>query len=318
MDSLQTLEEMEQEQSQVGQAESHTNMQLLSVPGSASPGGGSTGGLGTCNVRDSKFMRRYSCNPQGKGTPHPGHLEPTPSSSSPSMMRRSSLAAIKWSVLARRISMGLAHDREPPEDPTKAIADVNTKVATLRDLLIHIGQPRDGPEMRENIRRVRRQTIESCRHAVQIILNQIHNDIADGMVPMDFSPQLVLLFFCTQLLLKELRKCKRLVLKLPINMEGYYDSRPGPAGPNFAAALSQIILCRQINPDFNQEELCSIDKDTGEISSLLDDLQEFMPMNENSQVEGYTYEEVFGRRSRRRRRNSWCDFQSLCCTKSLS
>lgn len=41
------------------------------------------------------------------------------------------------------------------------------------------------------------------------------------------------------------------------------DSRPGPAGPNFAAALSQIILCRQINPDFNQEELCSIDKDTG-------------------------------------------------------
>lgn len=55
-----------------------------------------------------------------------------------------------------------------------------------------------------------------------------------------------------------------------------------------------------------------------EISSLLDDLQEFMPMNENSQVEGYTYEEVFGRRSRRRRRNSWCDFQSLCCTKSLS
>lgn len=180
MDSLQTLEEMEQEQSQVGQAESHTNMQLLSVPGSASPGGGSTGGLGTCNVRDSKFMRRYSCNPQGKGTPHPGHLEPTPSSSSPSMMRRSSLAgtyvsvsaiirftrfqtnkiferdlsanttkvetclffntAIKWSVLARRISMGLAHDREPPEDPTKVQKNVYY-LHTSAELFVQITQP---------------------------------------------------------------------------------------------------------------------------------------------------------------------------------
>lgn len=92
----------------------------------------------------------------------------------------------------------------------------------------------------------------------------------------------------------------------------FAESRPGPGPPNFAGVLSQIILCRQINPDFNQEELCSIDKDTNEISSLLDDLQEFMPMNENSQVEGYSYEEVFGRRSRRRR-NSWCDFEAFCC-----
>jgi len=55
---------------------------------------------------------------------------------------------------------------------------------------------------------------------------------------MDFSPQLVLLFFCTQLLLKELRKCKRLVLKLPIDMTSYY----GESFPFFSALPAAITF----------------------------------------------------------------------------
>lgn len=58
-------------------------------------------------------------------------------------------------------------------EPKQAVEEVNTHVAQFRDLLIHIGQAKDGPEMREKIRRIRRQTIESCRHACQILLLQV-------------------------------------------------------------------------------------------------------------------------------------------------
>lgn len=58
-------------------------------------------------------------------------------------------------------------------DLKQAVEEVNTHVAQFRDLLIHIGQAKDGPEMREKIRRIRRQTIESCRHASQILLLQV-------------------------------------------------------------------------------------------------------------------------------------------------
>lgn len=44
--------------------------------------------------------------------------------------------------------------------------------------------------------------------------------------------------------------------------------------------ISQILLCKQITPDFNEEELCSIMKDTQEIAKLITDMQEFMPQQE--------------------------------------
>lgn len=56
-----------------------------------------------------------------------------------------------------------------------------------------------------------------------IIFNLILDcsDVAED-IPLDFIPQLVLLFFCTQLLLRELRKCQRLVLSMPLDMSTYY------------------------------------------------------------------------------------------------
>ncbi|ODM97868.1 hypothetical protein Ocin01_08814, partial [Orchesella cincta] len=149
-------------------------------------------------------------------------------------------------------------------------------------------------------------------------------DVAED-IPLDFIPQLVLLFFCTQLLLRELRKCQRLVLTMPLDMTSYYacsfpllfaaaENRPGPS--NLGQVLSQILLCRQINPDFNQEELCSIEKDTEEIVALLDDMQEFMP-KENSEKVVLTsgQEDMFSKWARRRRRKhtSRCEWDTLCC-----
>ena len=56
------------------------------------------------------------------------------------------------------------------------------------------------------------------------------------------------------------------------------NSAVGPS--NLGNVLSQLLLCKQINPDFHSEELCSITKDSAEIAKLLADMQEFMPKQE--------------------------------------
>lgn len=58
------------------------------------------------------------------------------------------------------------------------------------------------------------------------------------------------------------------------------DNRPGPS--NLGNVISQILLCKQITPDFKQEELCSITKDSQDIRKMVQDMQEFMPRQENS------------------------------------
>ena len=45
-------------------------------------------------------------------------------------------------------------------------------------------------------------------------------------------------------------------------------------------ALSQLLLCKQITPDFHAEELNSISKDSKEIAKLLTEMQEFLPRQE--------------------------------------
>lgn len=56
------------------------------------------------------------------------------------------------------------------------------------------------------------------------------------------------------------------------------ENRAGPS--NLGNVISQILLCKQITPDFNQEELCSITKDSQDMAVLLSNMQEFMPQHE--------------------------------------
>ena len=53
------------------------------------------------------------------------------------------------------------------------IQEINNQVAQFRDLLINVGQPRDCPELREKIRRLRRNCVEACRNTSQLILPQV-------------------------------------------------------------------------------------------------------------------------------------------------
>ena len=45
----------------------------------------------------------------------------------------------------------------------QVIGELNVQIAFFRDLLIHIGTPKDSAELRERIRRVRRQCVEGCK-----------------------------------------------------------------------------------------------------------------------------------------------------------
>lgn len=58
------------------------------------------------------------------------------------------------------------------------------------------------------------------------------------------------------------------------------ENRPGPS--NLGNVISQILLCKQITPDFRQEELYSITKDSQDVRRMVQDMQEFMPQQENN------------------------------------
>lgn len=49
------------------------------------------------------------------------------------------------------------------------------------------------------------------------------------------------------------------------------------APSNLGNVIGQILLCKQISPDFQEEELCSISKDAQELNELLDELQSHLP-----------------------------------------
>lgn len=50
------------------------------------------------------------------------------------------------------------------------ITEINVQLALFRDLLIHIGQPHDSPELRERVRRLRRACVEATKTTSNLVL----------------------------------------------------------------------------------------------------------------------------------------------------
>ncbi|XP_018331541.1 uncharacterized protein LOC108741287 isoform X2 [Agrilus planipennis] len=206
--------------------------------------------------------------------------------------------------------MSATLQQNDPESLTALILELNGQVASLRDLLIHIGQDRDCSELREKIRRLRRNCVEGCKFIAQLILPQLRSAVAEG-IPV-YNSHHVLLFFMSQLLLRELTKCHRLVQVVPMDMSGYYENRAGPS--NLGNVISQILLCKQITPDFNQEELCSIAKDSEEIVQLLTEMQEFLPKQETNLEHQMALTEDLNKWTKKSRGSSLCkNMRFLCC-----
>lgn len=191
------------------------------------------------------------------------------------------------------------------------VLDVNAQIALFRDLLVTIGQSKDCPEHRERIRKLRRNCVEACKNTSQLILPYIRSAIDEG-IPAD-NQNLVMLYFMAQLFHRELCKSHRLIQIVPMDMSGYYDNRAGPS--NLGNVISQILLCKQITPDFNHEELCSITKDFQEIGSILKEIGEYMPKQENALEKSSALNEDIPNQWTKKQRNflyKHVDF--LCCT----
>ena len=62
------------------------------------------------------------------------------------------------------------------------------------------------------------------------------------------------------------------------NFVDFAENRAGPS--NIGNVISQILLCKQIAPDFNQEEICSIAKDSQELTRIIQEIQEFLPQQD--------------------------------------
>ncbi|KAH8392455.1 hypothetical protein KR215_008904 [Drosophila sulfurigaster] len=189
-----------------------------------------------------------------------------------SVTSSTALAIRNSTIIAHRLSIYLPQLLLPSRDPQKLIMEINCYVAQFRELLIYIGQTRDSPELREKIRRLRRSCVDACKHLAHLITPQPRHCLGSPSERMHLS----LLFLLTQQFRHELIKSYRLIQLVPYDMTDYYaPARTAPS--NLGNVISQILLCKQINPDFQQEELCSISKDAQELSELLDELQSHLP-----------------------------------------
>nr|XP_016939708.1 uncharacterized protein LOC108017219 [Drosophila suzukii] len=187
------------------------------------------------------------------------------------------LAIRNSTIIAHRLSIYLPQLLLPSRDPQKLITEINCHVAQFREMLIFIGQARDSPELREKIRKLRRNCVDACKHTAHLITPQPRHCLGSPSERM----HLTLLYHLTQQFQHELIKSHRLIQLVPLDMTEYYaPSRTAPS--NLGNVISQFLLCKQINPDFQQEELCSIVKDSQELAELLEELQAQMPLTEAS------------------------------------
>eukprot|EP00093_Oithona_nana_P003585 03585.XXX_120867_125826_1 [CDS] Oithona nana genome sequencing. len=154
------------------------------------------------------------------------------------------------------------------------ICDINVQIATFRDLLIHVGTAKDAPELREKIRRVRRQCVEACKQTNNQLMPQIKTALAEGNI-LD-NQQLICLYMLSQLLERELVKCLRLVVAIPMDMSSFYEPKQNPNG--LGNLLSQIVIgTTGTRPDFNVEEKASIEKDTRELRQIIREMGDYLP-----------------------------------------
>ncbi|XP_017846271.1 uncharacterized protein LOC108602629 isoform X2 [Drosophila busckii] len=191
-----------------------------------------------------------------------------------SVTSSTALAIRNSTIIAHRLSIYLPQLLLPTRDPHKLILEINSHVAQFRELLIYVGQARDSPELREKIRKLRRCCLDACKHTAHLITPQPRHCLTSPHDRLQLS-----LLFLVQQFLHELIKSHHLIQLVPLDMSEYYaPARTAPS--NLGNALSQILLCKQINPDFQQEELCSIVKDAEELNELLTELQSHMPKSE--------------------------------------
>lgn len=168
-------------------------------------------------------------------------------------------------------SRGASH-----HDVHKLIDELNVGVALFRDVLLSVSSAQDGPELRHRIRTLRQRCVEACLAAHHGLMPNIRSDVAEG-IPVD-SQQLVNLVCCTQMLLRELHKCRVLVQANQVDMTDFYEQNPVSSG---MSVLDKLVLWRPPPRDYHIEEIRGIERDAESVQTVLREMQEFMPLESN-------------------------------------
>ncbi|XP_023325939.1 uncharacterized protein LOC111699477 [Eurytemora carolleeae] len=89
-----------------------------------------------------------------------------------------------------------------------------------------------------------------------------------------------------------------------MDMDEYFEAmskRPVSAG--IGNMLTQIVLCNTGRPDFNIEEIASVEKDKRELGNIVDDIADHLPREDPTKaIDGLTSEEQDRRKWRIRRK----------------
>ncbi|KAM7285110.1 uncharacterized protein ISCGN_032075 [Ixodes scapularis] len=157
---------------------------------------------------------------------------------------------------------------------SQLIEELNVGVALFRDVLLSVSSAQDGPELRQRIRTLRQRCVAACVDASHLLLPHIRSAVSDG-IPVD-SQQLVNLVCCTQMLLRELVKCRALLVANRMEMRDFAE----PAGSG-VTVLDKLVLWRPPPKDYHVEELRAIDRDRENVQTVLVEMQEFMPHETN-------------------------------------
>lgn len=174
----------------------------------------------------------------------------------------------------------------------KSLITLNLQVALFRDLLLDVGSPRDGPNLREKLRRVRLDVVEATLRTNRLILPSIKDCSIDGTI-VD-TTHLVCLYLLARLLQVELEKCLQLVTNLPItDMEHYLESKSKKTGSaGIGPILSKMALCNSL-PDWNTEEVSCVKRNKNEVLSAVEDMAEHLPKEDPGKaMQGLTCHDV--------------------------
>ncbi|XP_075153726.1 uncharacterized protein LOC142227199 [Haematobia irritans] len=208
-------------------------------------------------------------------------------------------------VIAHRLSIYMSNIFLPSKNPQKLISDINSHVALFRDMLIHVGQSKDSPDLREKIRKYRHICVDEFKHAVDVIIDLVKSTNLDVTCTPHDTSHLTPLLHLLQIFSNELLKSYRLIQIIPMDMSRINENRSRPT--NFGNVLGQLLLCKQINPDFRSEELCSIANDINDMELLITEIQKIMPISNMDQRKSSTSIIQFKRHSDAEKS------QLLCC-----
>jgi len=182
------------------------------------------------------------------------------------------------------VRLGNQRSREEERKIHQALIELNIEVATFRDLLLSVGSSRDCPELREKIRKVRMSAVEAVTRTNTSLLPHIKTCISEGTI-ID-NGQLICLYLLARLLERELSKCLCLVSSLPMqDMDKHFDNKSKtPASGGIGTMLTQIVMCTNHRPDFNAEEVASVEKDRRELMVIVEDMADHLPKEDPSKA----------------------------------